>query len=267
MELSLQNHVVFITGGGSGIGKALALEFAREGCVVYISGRSERRLQAACKEAKKAGLMLNYYVLNVRDWHGIEDIGEQIWEKHGRLDIWVNNAGISYSQPFESYLKEEWEKIVDTNLTAVFRGCQVAAKLMKKQKSGVILNASSFTSKIPHAGGAPYAATKSGVSSLTKTLAAELAPWNVRVVGYIPGMIVTEMSKGMIQQSKDELVEAIPQGRLGMPQDLAKPLVFLSSSACTYITGIDIEISGGKLCVQNPGYAWSMQKAIDFVNE
>lgn len=258
MDLGLTNKVVFITGGGSGIGKAAAMAFARESARVHIAGRNLARLENACGEAKAAGLSLTGHVLDVRDEDAMQAVAQDIWRQEGRLDVWVNNAGVAITKPFDQFTRDEWQTVMDTNLTSVFYGCRTAARYMKRQKSGVILNASSYAVKIPHAGGAPYAAAKSGVSSLTKTLAAELAPWGIRVVGYIPGMIATEMSADTIRQREAELTEAVAQRRLGVPEDLAQPLVFLASVACDYLDGVDVEIAGGKYCVQNTGSAWDM---------
>ena len=130
---------------------------------------------------------------------------------------------------------------------------------MKKQHSGVIINASSFAALIPHANGAVYAATKAGVSSLTKTSGASLAPFGIRVIGYIPGMIVSEISQEFISQYREKFVKDISAGRLGVPEDLAKPVVFLSSDAAQYITACDIQITGGKFAVQDASLAWKNQ--------
>lgn len=256
MELGLVGKVIFITGGGSGIGKAAALAFAREGARVVVAGRTERRLQNACDEAAAQGLSLASYPLDVRDNAALQQAADDTCARFGRLDVWVNNAGVAISKPFEEFTDEEWRTVLDVNLGAVFFGSRAAARHMKRQNGGVILNASSYAVRIPHAGGAPYAAAKSGVSSLTKTLAAELAPWNIRVVGYIPGMIVTEMSAETVRQRESELTDCVSLRRLGTPEDMAGPIVFAASDACGYLTGVDIEVTGGKYCVQNTGFAW-----------
>lgn len=256
MDLGLKDKVVFITGGGSGIGKAAAFEFAREGARVVIAGRRAGRLHAACDEAARQGLAITDYPLDVRDNAALQRAAGETFTRFGGLDVWVNNAGVAINKPFEDFTTEEWYTVLDVNLSATFFGTRAAATYMKRQNGGVVLNASSYAVRIPHAGGAPYAAAKSGVSSLTKTLAAELAPWNIRVVGYIPGMIVTEMSAETVRQRQAELTDCVSLRRLGVPEDMAKPIVFAASGACGYLTGVDIEVTGGKYCVQNTGFAW-----------
>ena len=135
-------------------------------------------------------------------------------------------------------------------------GTKLAAHHMKGQGKGVIINAASFASIIPSAGSSAYAATKAAVLSFTRTSAAELAPLNIRVFAFIPGMIKSEMTEVVIEKKRQFLTEQIALNRLGEPEDIADPLVFLASDAARYITGNAVEISGGKFCVQNPMYAW-----------
>lgn len=131
---------------------------------------------------------------------------------------------------------------------------------MMEQKSGVIINISSYASKIPHSEGAIYAASKAAVSSLTKTLAADLAPYNIRVVGIIPGMIQCDISKDSIKENGPSYVQNIAMKRLGVPEDLAKPIVFVSSDAAGYMSGFDMEITGGKYAAQNTDWPWERLK-------
>lgn len=146
--------------------------------------------------------------------------------------------------------------MVQIDLEGVFFGTRIAADYMMRQKSGVIINASSFAALIPHANGAVYAVAKAGVSSLTKTSGASLAPYGIRVLGYIPGMIVTDIREHFVSEYHDKFVKDIPAGRLGTPEDLAKPVVFLTSDAARYITACDIEITGGKFAVQDVSMPW-----------
>ena len=258
MDLHLKDKVVVITGGGTGIGKAAAMEFLREGARVIILGRRTEVLEEAAREAAGEGLALEYESCDVTDRALTEETADRIMEKHSRLDVWVNNAGMAIDKPFLSFTDEDFEKITSINQKAVFTGTQIAAQRMKKQKSGVILNASSYCAKIPHANGVLYAATKAAVSNMTRATAAALAPYGIRVVGYIPGMIVTPISESMIGQYREKFIKDISLGRLGRPEDLAKPLVFLASDAAAYITGIDLEISGGKFAVQDCAMGWRL---------
>ncbi|MDO4633260.1 MAG: SDR family oxidoreductase [Eubacteriales bacterium] len=256
MDLQLAGKVAVISGGGTGIGRAIAEEYLNEGVQVVIFGRRRSVLEQFAEEARQQGKQIDYECLDITDAAGVRSFAERIYEKYGRLDIWINNAGIAINRDFLEFTDEDWDKINDINLKGVFHGIQIAGEIMKRQGHGVIVNASSFAALIPHANGAVYAATKAGVSSLTKTAAASLAPFGIRVIGYIPGMIVSEISEQFISEHRDKFVKDISLGRLGRPSDLAKPVVFLTSDAAAYISGCDIEITGGKFAVQDASLAW-----------
>lgn len=257
MELHLGRKHVVITGGGSGIGKSAALEFAREGAVVSICGRNMEKLKDTQKEFEAYGFEIDIYQVDVSDTNAVEAMAREAAERHDGLDIWINNAGIAIDRPVMDFTREEYDRVMKIDLDGVFEGCRIAGRHMIRQgRGGVIINASSFASKIPHTEGAVYAAAKSGVSSFTKTFAANFAPYGIRVVGYIPGMIQTGIAKDAIAENRDLYTANVALRRLGVPEDLAKPLVFLASDACGYVTGFDFEISGGKYIVQDPGYSW-----------
>ena len=258
MDLHLEGKVVVITGGGTGIGKAAAWEFLREGARVWVLGRREEVLAQFACETEEEGYLLRYESCDVTDRLMTEKTADRILEQDGSLDVWINNAGIDIDKPFLDFSDEDFERIISINQKAVFMGTQIAAERMKKKRSGVILNASSYCAKIPHANGALYAATKAAVSNMTRSAAAALAPYGIRVCGYIPGMIVTPISERMISQYKDKFTKDIALGRLGRPEDLARPLVFLASDAAAYITGIDLEISGGKFAAQDCAMGWRL---------
>ncbi|MCI8465225.1 MAG: SDR family oxidoreductase [Lachnospiraceae bacterium] len=257
MELHLEGKHVVITGGATGIGKAAALEFAREGAAVSVCGRTMEKLVAMQKECEKQGFQVDIYQADVSDTKAMEAMAKEVAEKNDGIDVWVNNAGIAIDRPVLDFTKEDYDRVMQIDLEGVFEGCRIAGRHMIRQgRGGVIINASSFASKIPHTEGAIYAAAKSGVSSFTKTFAANFAPYGIRVVGYIPGMIQTDIAKDAISENRDLYTANVALKRLGVPEDLAKPLVFLASDACGYVTGFDFEISGGKYIVQDPGYSW-----------
>jgi len=257
MELGLKDKVVVITGGSQGIGKAAGLEFAKEGCKVCVCARRQEKLDAAKAEFEALGYELFTMKVDVTKPAELETLADAVVDKYGRIDIWINNAGVNQFKKVIDYEYDDLMRIINTNLTAVIMGSQIAAKKMKETGGGVILSASSYASITPFAGKAPYAACKSGVVSLTKTLAAEFAPYNIRVNAYIPGLIVTEISRANVELLGEKLVQDIPMKRLGQPEDLAKAIVFLASdSAAGYINGVALEISGAKRCVQNPWYAY-----------
>ena len=256
MDLHLTGKSIVITGGATGIGKAAALAFAREGAKVSICGRRAEKLQAAAEDAMQEGLHIDHYVCDITDTDALAVLASQVAAKNGGIDVWVNNAGIAINRPFMEYTKEDYYQIMRTNLDAVFFGSQIAANYMKERGGGVILNASSYTALIPHSDGSVYGASKAAISNLTKSMAANLAPWNIRVIAYIPGMIVSEISTDSIQKNEQHYVSNIAMHRLGKPEDLAKTLVFLASDAAGYISGVDIEIAGGKYAVQDCERPW-----------
>jgi NAD(P)-dependent dehydrogenase (short-subunit alcohol dehydrogenase family) len=260
MDLHLKEKVVVITGGGTGIGKGLVKEFLEEGAQVCILGRRINPLVALHDEMALKGYDIFYRSCDVTNRQAVVAYVDEVLEKYGHLDVWINNAGIGINKKFMEFTDEDFDQIFATNLKAVFQCTQIAATAMMRQRKGVILNASSFNSKLAHANGVLYAATKAGVSSLTKSTAAALAPYGIRVLGYLPGMIVTPISEENVAKYKDKFIHDIALGRLGYPEDLAKPIAFLASDCASYMTGVDVEISGGKFAVQDCTLAWKFKE-------
>ncbi len=257
MEMNLTGKVVVITGGGTGIGKAAALEFLKEGCHVAICGRRMEKLEQVKAEYAALGYELMIRSVDVTDYQAMADFADAVAQTYGRIDVWVNNAGSNQIKSLMDYDVEEFRGMTDKILVSVFSGCKIAAEHMSRQGGGgVILNASSFSAVIPNAGRAPYSACKAGVSSLTRTFAAELAKDQIRVVAYVPGMTATEISAKNIAMNGPRLMRDIPQQRFGAPEDCAKLMVFLASDNASYINGTQIEVAGAKLCVQNPLYSY-----------
>jgi len=257
MELGLKEKVVVITGGSQGIGRAAGLEFAAEGCKVCVCARRQEKLDAAKEEFQRLGYDLFAMKADVTKPEELEAFADAVMEKFGRIDIWINNAGTNRYKKVIDYSYEDLMHIINTNLVAVIIGSKIAAERMQKTDGGVILNASSYAAVTPIAGKAPYAACKSGVLSLTRSLAGEFAPYHIRVNAYIPGLIATEISRSNIELYGDTMLKDIPMKRFGVPEDLAKAIVFLASDVTAgYINGVALEISGAKRCVQNPWYAY-----------
>ena len=257
MNLGLKDKVVVITGGSAGIGKALAMSYLAEGAKVSVCGRSSERLEAFLRECASGGYSEAMAVhADITDPAGREKVLASTLERFGRMDIWINNAGIVARSLLLDATMDEWDAIMNTNLRAVFSCIKLAGAHMKDHGGGVIVNASSFASRIPLAGTGVYAASKWGVNALTQVAAAELAPFNIRVFAFIPGLIATEITRDRVEADKDSLLTQIPLNRLGVPEDLADVVVMLTSDKAGYVTGGTIEISGGKCCVQNPRYGW-----------
>ena len=256
MEMGLTGKTVVITGGGTGIGKAAALEFLKEGCHVAVCGRRMEKLQQAQEEFAALGYELMIRSVDVTDYQALADFADAVEEKYGQINVWANNAGSNHIKSLMDYDVEEFRAMTDVILVSVFSGCKIAAEHMRKVGGGVILNASSFSAVIPNAGRAPYSACKAGVSSLTRTFAAELAKDKIRVVAYVPGMTATEISAKNIAMNGPRLMRDIPMQRFGVAEDCAKLMVFLASDNASYIDGTQIEVAGAKLCVQNPLYSY-----------
>ncbi len=255
MEIGLKDKVVVITGGSAGIGRAVSFAFSKEGCKVAVCGRNKDKLNKLKKDFGDSSLFIKS--VDVAYVGQIKSFAEDVQRAFGRIDIWVNNAGISDPMPFTNTSEEAFDRLININLKSVFYSCMISSEIMKKTGGGVIINTSSFASVIPTAGKALYGATKAAVNSLTRSLAAELAADNIRVVSVIPGYIQTDMTRENIANNKDWLISNITANRLGKPEDMVGAYLFLASKAAEYITGVCLEVSGGKLCVQNPMWSWN----------
>lgn len=255
MELNLRQKVVLITGGSKGIGLETAQKFGEEGCKVAICARNAGELLEAQMQLQKNGCTVYAKAFDVTDKNSLQDFAKEITDLWGYIHIWINNAGVASHKAMMDTSDEEWDKVMATNLTAVYHGCKIAADNMKNE-GGVILNAGSFQTLFPAAGSGPYGATKAAVASLTRTFAAELACYKIRVLTYIPGVIETPMAHLDNWIADTGQINNIPMKRTGTPADIATTLVFLASDAASYINGVSIEITGGKFCVQNPMYSW-----------
>lgn len=256
MELGLNHKVVGITGGADGIGLATARQMAAEGCRLMLCDINDVKLQEAAAEL--AGQRVEVLARRV-DVTKPQEVSAFVAEgqvRFGTVDIWINNAGIYPQKALVEMSVEEWNRLLAVNLTSVLICIQAVSAVMKKAGSGVILNAASFAGLVPSAGSGGYAATKAAVLSLTRTFAAELAVHGIRVVSYAPGVIETPMTRAVVDARRESLLGQIPLHRLGSPEDVAKAIVFLASDAAGYITGTHLEITGGKLCVQNPELPW-----------
>ncbi|MDR0439653.1 MAG: SDR family oxidoreductase [Candidatus Accumulibacter sp.] len=254
MNLNLAGKVVIVTGGGAGIGKETALEFAREGCRVAICGRNPGRLEEAKKELEALNCQTCAEIVDVADIPAMEAFAAKVAKTLGGIDVWVNNAGIAQSWRIDDVTEDDWDNMMSTNLKAVFFNSRLAARHMKEsRKGGAIINVSSFASVIPNPTRAVYAVSKIGINSLTRTFAAEYAPHGIRVVAVAPGSTETEMNR-MLKNPVDNMA----LNRHGEVGEIAQPIVFLASAAASYITGTTVEVSGGKLCVQRPLACWGV---------
>jgi len=257
MDVNLKDKVAVITGSARGIGLAIAEAFGRAGAKIAICDLRESDVANTLDYLKEQGLSAYGKPVDVSKRSEIFPFADNVEEYLGGLDIWVSNAGAFVPNKIIDTTEEQWQMIMDVNVKSVYYGGLIAADKMRKRGGGVLINAGSFASLMPSLGSGAYAASKAAVYSLTKSLAAELAPFNIRVIGYIPGVIETQMTAPTIESKGDAIKSPIALRRIGEPEDVANAVLFAASDRASYITGTFIEVSGGKFCVQNPQDAWS----------
>lgn len=248
----LKDKVVLITGARRGMGKADALLMAKAGAKVVLADISQEECQSVADEIKKAGGQALALKCDVTDKKCVAETIEKTVKEFGRIDVLVNNAGICQFKPFLDMTEEEWDKIIEVNLKGYFLCAQAAAKEMAKQKSGVIVNIASIVmGQIGKGMGglAHYSASKGGIAALTKTLAIELAPYNIRVNAIAPGAIDTPMASStkMDPETMAAMLAPIPMKRMGKAEEIASTVLFLASDASSYITGSIVVVDGGWL--------------------
>ncbi|SFP29969.1 dehydrogenase/reductase SDR family member 4 [Oscillibacter sp. PC13] len=255
MEIRFDNKVALITGGTSGIGLACAELFGTLGAKVAVCGTNSAKLEKALDSLKSKGIAVFGETCDVSNADSMESFATHTKAALGPIDIWVSNAGIYPQYSIIDTTEEVWDKTVDTNMKSAYLGARIAYRTMK-ERGGVLLMASSFAALFPSVGSGVYAATKSAVSSMIKTLAAELAPYGIRVNGYIPGVIDTDMTRALTESNGEDMKSAIAMHSFGQPIDVAWAMAFLASDYARYITGTTLEVTGGKMGVQNPNKAW-----------
>jgi len=257
MDVNLKGKVAVITGGTTGIGLATAELFAREGAKVAICSSTQSNVDRALADLAGKGLEVYGEAVDVSSRASIFAFADRVGQVFGGIDVWVSNAGIFLPKKLIDTAEEEWQKTMDVNLKAVYYGGLIAADKLRKRGAGVLIIAASFGALIPVLGSGAYAATKAAVVNMTGSLAGELAPFNIRVVGFIPGLIETPMTAEAVATKRESLASQVALNRLGTVDEVAKVLLFLASDCASYITGTCVEITGGKFCVQNPANAWT----------
>jgi len=237
--------VAIVTGAGRGIGLEIARELLEMGMTVVAVDLQKELLEALPGQLGDPGEKLQTRQMDVTDSEGFSKLIDQVAEQNGRIDVLVNNAGITRDQLLIRMEDSDWDLVLNVNLKSAFIGTRAAAKHMIRQKSGSIVNMASFSGIEGNRGQANYAASKAGLIGLTKTTAKELARKNVRCNAVAPGFIKTEMTDALPQQAKDVALELIPMKRFGQPGDVAKAVGFLASDASSYITGQVLSVDGG----------------------
>ncbi|KKB39308.1 3-oxoacyl-[acyl-carrier-protein] reductase [Bacillus thermotolerans] len=244
--MKLEGKTALVTGASRGIGRAVALELAREGARVIVNySGSEEKAKQVVEDIKAIGREAIAVKCNVADSEEVADMFKQALEAFGKVDILVNNAGITRDNLLMRMKEEEWDAVINTNLKGVFLCTKTATRPMMKQRSGRIINIASVVGVSGNPGQANYVAAKAGVIGLTKTTAKELAPRGITVNALAPGFITTDMTDALPEENKEALLSQIPLGRLGDPEDIAKAAAFLASDDAGYITGQTIHVNGG----------------------
>lgn len=264
MDLGLTGKTVVVTGGSKGIGYAAAEAFLKEGASVSICSRHEEELKKAAETLSQYGPVY-YEAYDVVDAESNYRFAEHVNQKFGSLDVWVNNVGVSGPKKGDEYNDEEIDFMTGVCFKSVVYGCQAAFRYMKKQHSGAIVNVSSLAARCPSAGRSTlYGPLKSAINNLTNTFAGEYCPYNVRVTCIMPGFTLTPAVKQTI--SPEELsmnTQATLLRRAAMPEEIARPIVFLASSAASYMTAATIEVSGGRSMTLNPSFAYDRLAAAE----
>lgn len=245
MTARLSNKVSIITGAAQGIGLATALKFAQEGALVIVCDVKQVGVDEAVAQCRALGVTAAGFVMDVTQRKQINDVVAKVQGQFGRIDVLVNNAGITQDARLQKMTLEQFDRVIDVNLRGVFHCSQAVADSMVAQGSGVILNASSVVGIYGNFGQTNYAATKFGVIGFTKTWSRELGPKGVRVNVVAPGFIMTPMVAAMPEKIRQDLQAKVPLKRLGQPEEIANVYAFLASDEASYINGAVIEVSGG----------------------
>lgn len=242
----LSDKVAIVTGGTRGIGRSIVLALCREGAdCAFTYTKNQALADSLVKEAQNMGRRLLPFQLDVRDYEGSQVLVNSVKKELGRLDILVNNAGITKDKALMMMGRDDWASVIDTDLTGVFNTTRACIITFLKQKEGNIVNISSVSGIHPLPRQANYAAAKAGVIGFTKSLAKEVAPYNIRVNAVAPGFIESDMTSQLDEKYLKRIKELIPVGRLGIPDEVAKVVIFLLSDKSAYITGEVIQLDGG----------------------
>jgi len=245
MAGTLEGKNAFVTGASQGIGRACALALAKAGARVGLAARNEAKLQEVAAEIAAVGGTAEIFVLDVSSEESIKTVAKDALGRLGPVHILVNNAGITRDTLAMRMKDDDWSAVIDTNLAAVFRLSRAVLRGMMKARWGRIINITSVVGASGNAGQANYAAAKAGVAGMARALARELGSRNITVNCVAPGFIDTDMTRSLSPDQQQSLIQHIPLGRFGRPEDVAAAVVFLASPAADYITGATLHVNGG----------------------
>lgn len=241
----LENKIAIVTGGAAGIGAATAIRFAAEGATVVIWDLDEERGKNLVSKLSAEGKNAVFAKVNTAKYDEIEAAAKAVVDKYGKIDILINNAGITRDSSLKKMTPELWQQVIDVNLTGVFYCTKIISDYMVEKNYGRIINASSVVALYGNFGQTNYVATKSGLIGMTKTWARELGRKGITVNAIAPGFIATEMVAKMPENILDGMKAKVPSGRLGMPEEIAAAYLFLASDEAAYINGATLSVDGG----------------------
>lgn len=241
----LEGKIALVTGAGQGIGEATALKFAAEGATVVVCDIRQASVDQVVVRCQAQGSQAIGRVMDVTQRGQVDAVVQEVLQRYGRIDVLVNNAGITQDARLQKMTLEQFDRVIDVNLRGVFHCSQAVADAMVLQGSGVILNASSVVGIYGNFGQTNYAATKFGVIGFTKTWSRELGPKGVRVNAVAPGFVDTPILRTIPEKVLKEMENKVPLKRLGTPEEIANVYAFLASDEASYITGAVIEVCGG----------------------
>ena len=244
-ELVLEGKLAIVTGGARGIGKEIAMLFAKQGANIAICDVNLEEAEKTAKEIQDSGRESLAFKVDVTDQSQIQDMVDKILDKFNKIDILINNAGITKDNLLLRMSEEEWDKVIAVNLKGTFLCTKIVSKVMLKQRFGKIVNLASIIGIMGNAGQANYAASKAGIIGLTKSVAKELASRNICVNAIAPGFIKTDMTARLAEEVQKKMLSVIPLARFGEAKDVADLAIFLSSESSSYITGQVIQVDGG----------------------
>lgn len=243
--MTLETKIALVTGAGSGIGRAIAIELAKEGASIVVNDMDAGSAKQTAEMIHSTGGQTLIFIANIVERCEVEAMFDAIKNEFGRLDILVNNAGILRDNLLVKMSEDDWDQVIAVNLKGVFNCTQLAVRMMSEQNSGKIVNLSSVSGQTGNVGQVNYAASKAGVIGMTKTLAKECARFNINVNAVAPGFIDTPMTAKVPDKAKNMIKSGIPLKRFGKPEDIAKTVKFLVTEDSAYITGQVIACNGG----------------------
>lgn len=243
--MRLENKVAIITGAGSGIGRETALLFAEEGANVTVTGRTADSIKQVCKEIREKGGKSIFIPGDVSKREDMDEVVSKTFEEFGRIDILINNAGINQDALVTKMTREQWNGVINIDLTGAFNSIQAVVEIMINQGSGVIINASSISGIYGNIGQVNYSSAKAGLIGLTKTLAKELGKKGIRVNAVAPGFTITPMTSKVPEKIINMMKEKTPLGMLGEPRDIAYAYLYLASDEAKYVNGAVLSVDGG----------------------